>query len=832
MQLTGSHADLAAAHQFFTPGHAAIGTPIMGHALIGAPAIPGTIMPVIPGAAEPISPLIQLIMRLPGHIGLFNSFFEALGNFFLPHLHALGFDPAIFDLHAHVASITAHLPSAEHFSIDHSLLPHDASILHGDLAHGVAEGHSSMLQHSEPSEITDPTKVSSEIDPRNAQFEGSHSAASGKAGELLSGPSMSNNPIGNHLAGTQRLFSDRFQGSLFAKPGAPSNLLTNVASSTGVSTPLGNVASSTNALNVGSSTFAAQPQALPAVSQVNDAVSSAAPAGSLLDGSHLGAGSSNGLGDGSLGPGADRQLLASNQVGDTFHPASSGSTLDSSSQSSSMAEAYNRAHSAVSGSPTQGMKAQELSLDSVKSGAHPSVAHGAQHSLLKPAAQSNAAAAKPVAHSANGTRVGSESNSVTAEHAQPAHAEHAQNAHPDHAQAAHADHAQSAHSAASDHGQSNQHVANDHGVHNVTAEHSASTHTAPSEHAHSSSHDAVATNAHAEHMPHHGDLLEGTKTAAKEIAHAAPKHSSMPEVDAPTRDLTKLASADPATSSQVQPSASSTSSQLQSNSYTIRAGDNLWSIAKNHLGSAMKWQDVYKMNQNVLGSNPNMLHTGSTIKLPGMDLANNSIANNNIASAGAEATKYVVKPGDCLWNIAKDQLHDATKWNDLFKANTDVIGANPRFIAPGQELTIPGDSSALIASAPGTSAIGSAGVEQIAQSTGQITPSADFGNPVTADGAPQFAPAEQMEFQPPAMQQAIPTPSAPQFQAPAPGHAPTSLQNLIPTMHGPGASLPSPVHFGNGAASAATLGSAPPIPRSPVSSSLGSDLANFLSQRK
>ncbi len=241
----------------------------------------------------------------------------------------------------------------------------------------------------------------------------------------------------------------------------------------------------------------------------------------------------------------------------------------------------------------------------------------------------------------------------------------------------------------------------------------------------------------------------------------------------------------------------------------------------------MKWQDVYKMNQDVLGSNPNMLHTGATLKLPGMDLA-----NNNIASAGAEATKYVVKPGDCLWNIAKDQLHDATKWNDLFKANTDVIGANPRFIAPGQELTIPSDSSALIASAPGTSAVGSAGVEQIAQSTGSITPSTDFGNPVTADGAAQFAPAEQMEFQPSAMQQAVPSPSAPQLQAPAAGHAPTSLQNLIPTMHGPGASLPSPVHFGAGAASAATLGSAPPIPRSPVSASLGSDLANFLSQRK
>ncbi len=34
------------------------------------------------GANEPISPIIQLIMRMPGAMGLMNSFFELLGQFF------------------------------------------------------------------------------------------------------------------------------------------------------------------------------------------------------------------------------------------------------------------------------------------------------------------------------------------------------------------------------------------------------------------------------------------------------------------------------------------------------------------------------------------------------------------------------------------------------------------------------------------------------------------------------------------------------------------------------------------------------------------------------
>ena len=35
-------------------------------------------------------------------------------------------------------------------------------------------------------------------------------------------------------------------------------------------------------------------------------------------------------------------------------------------------------------------------------------------------------------------------------------------------------------------------------------------------------------------------------------------------------------------------------------SYTVKAGDSLWSIAQKHLGAGTKWEVIYKANQDLL----------------------------------------------------------------------------------------------------------------------------------------------------------------------------------------------------------------------------------------
>ena len=51
---------------------------------------------------------------------------------------------------------------------------------------------------------------------------------------------------------------------------------------------------------------------------------------------------------------------------------------------------------------------------------------------------------------------------------------------------------------------------------------------------------------------------------------------------------------------------------------------------------------------------------------------------------------YIVKKGDCLWNLAKKFYGDAAKHTKIYNANKKVIGSNPNKIYPGQVLKILG----------------------------------------------------------------------------------------------------------------------------------------------
>lgn len=75
-------------------------------------------------------------------------------------------------------------------------------------------------------------------------------------------------------------------------------------------------------------------------------------------------------------------------------------------------------------------------------------------------------------------------------------------------------------------------------------------------------------------------------------------------------------------------------------------------------------------------------------------------AGSKKGSAGASTNKrirtdmkeknktYVVKPGDSLSKIAKLELGDSSKWNQIYKLNQKAIGKNPNAIKPGQKLVL------------------------------------------------------------------------------------------------------------------------------------------------
>ncbi len=50
-------------------------------------------------------------------------------------------------------------------------------------------------------------------------------------------------------------------------------------------------------------------------------------------------------------------------------------------------------------------------------------------------------------------------------------------------------------------------------------------------------------------------------------------------------------------------------------SYTVTAGDSLWTIAKRVYGNGSKWAELYAANKSVVGANPNLIRPGQVLTL-------------------------------------------------------------------------------------------------------------------------------------------------------------------------------------------------------------------------
>lgn len=50
--------------------------------------------------------------------------------------------------------------------------------------------------------------------------------------------------------------------------------------------------------------------------------------------------------------------------------------------------------------------------------------------------------------------------------------------------------------------------------------------------------------------------------------------------------------------------------------YTIQSGDCLWNIASQHLNDPYRWPEIYELNKEVIGSNPDLIYSGTQLQLP------------------------------------------------------------------------------------------------------------------------------------------------------------------------------------------------------------------------
>jgi nucleoid-associated protein YgaU len=109
------------------------------------------------------------------------------------------------------------------------------------------------------------------------------------------------------------------------------------------------------------------------------------------------------------------------------------------------------------------------------------------------------------------------------------------------------------------------------------------------------------------------------------------------------------------------------------NVVTVKRGDSLWKLAEQHLGRGLRWHDLVSANPGIL--DPNHIVAGSQILLPA-----------SILSLRA-ATKFTVRPGDTLSQVAQSQLGHASYAACIARTNPRIRDANR--IYPGQVLLLP-----------------------------------------------------------------------------------------------------------------------------------------------
>jgi nucleoid-associated protein YgaU len=117
--------------------------------------------------------------------------------------------------------------------------------------------------------------------------------------------------------------------------------------------------------------------------------------------------------------------------------------------------------------------------------------------------------------------------------------------------------------------------------------------------------------------------------------------------------------------------------------YTVKPGDYLWSIAEKIYGSGYNWTDI--ANANHL-TNPGVIYAGTKLVIPNVAPKTVTVQPAVKVANPIMGSTYTVVKGDYLWSIAIRAYGDGYRWVDIAKANNLV---NPDLIFPGNVLRLP-----------------------------------------------------------------------------------------------------------------------------------------------
>ena len=117
--------------------------------------------------------------------------------------------------------------------------------------------------------------------------------------------------------------------------------------------------------------------------------------------------------------------------------------------------------------------------------------------------------------------------------------------------------------------------------------------------------------------------------------------------------------------------------------YTVKEGDDLWTVSEKIYGSGYNWVDIAEANKL---ENPEVLFVGSKLNVPNVEKKEIVSEEQTDKTNPITGISYNVKEGDSLWDIAVRSYGDGYKWVEISRVNKLV---NPNIIHPGNILQLP-----------------------------------------------------------------------------------------------------------------------------------------------
>jgi len=151
--------------------------------------------------------------------------------------------------------------------------------------------------------------------------------------------------------------------------------------------------------------------------------------------------------------------------------------------------------------------------------------------------------------------------------------------------------------------------------------------------------------------------------------HTAPP-AAAPKLVLPSKPVPALPSLIPH-AAPIAPAVNNTGNAKQ---IRIQPGDSLWKLARRHLGSGSRWNELLASNPAI--SDPNHIQPGAMLVVPATELRSR-----------VRPSSITIQSADSLWKIAASQLGGGAAWPCIAQANPQLRDANR--LHPGQILSIP-----------------------------------------------------------------------------------------------------------------------------------------------